>query len=494
MACTTILVGKKASYDGSTMIARNDDSPSGRFTPKKYVVVHPDEQPRKYISVLSHVEIDLPDNPMRYTAVPNALEGEGIWAASGVNEANVAMTATETITSNPRVLGADPLVVYHPAKDGQEEVKGGIGEEDIVCLVLPYIRSAREGVKRLGSLLEQYGTYEMNGIAFQDADEIWWLETIGGHHWIARKVPDDVYVVMPNQLGIDQFNLEDAFSEQKEYMCSADLKDFIEKYHLNLAMDGVLNPRDAFGSHDDSDHVYNTPRAWYMGRCLNPRTWRWDGPAADFTPYSDNIPWCMVPEKKVTVEDVKYVLSSHFQGTSYDPYAGYGESNMRGAYRSIGINRNDFMSLIQINDNRPDDIKAIQWLAFASNAFNVMVPFYADIETTPDYLSNTTGDVSTDNFYWSSRMIAAMADASYKKSVFHIERYQEHVLSKGHEIINRYDDMIQNEADTDKHLALKHEANLAVTDMLKAATSDTLGKVLYELSNEMKNAYSRSDA
>ena len=494
MACTTILVGKKASYDGSTMIARNDDSPSGRFTPKKYVVVHPDEQPRKYISVLSHVEIDLPDNPMRYTAVPNALEGDGIWAASGVNEANVAMTATETITSNPRVLGADPLVVYQPAKDEQEEVKGGIGEEDIVCLVLPYIRSAREGVKRLGSLLEQYGTYEMNGIAFQDAEEIWWLETIGGHHWMARKVPDDVYVIMPNQLGIDQFNLEDAFSEQKEYMCSDDLKDFIEKYHLNLAMDGVLNPRDAFGSHDDSDHVYNTPRAWYMGRCLNPHTWRWDGPAPDFTPYSDNIPWCMVPEKKVTVEDVKYVLSSHFQGTSYDPYAGYGESNMRGAYRSIGINRNDFMSLFQINDNRPDDIKAIQWLAFASNAFNVMVPFYADIETTPDYLSNTTGDVSTDNFYWSSRMIAAMADASYKKSVFHIERYQEHVLSKGHEIINRYDDMIQNEADTDKHLALKHEANQAVADMLKADTSDTLGKVLYELSNEMKNAYSRSDA
>ena len=56
--------------------------------------------------------------------------------------------------------------VYQPAKDEQEEVKGGIGEEDIVCLVLPYIRSAREGVKRLGSLLEQYGTYEMNGIAF----------------------------------------------------------------------------------------------------------------------------------------------------------------------------------------------------------------------------------------------------------------------------------------------------------------------------------------
>ena len=218
MACTTMLVGKKATYDGSTMIARNDDSCSGRFTPKKFVVVHPEEQPVLYKSVISHVEIALPENPMRYTSMPNALKGEGIWAGSGVNEAQVGITATETITSNPRVLGADPLVVYQPAKDGNEEVPGGIGEEDIVSIVLPYIHSAREGVQRLGSLLEKYGTYEMNGIAFQDKDEIWWLETIGGHHWIARRVPDDVYVVMPNQLGLDQFDLEDALNEQKEYI------------------------------------------------------------------------------------------------------------------------------------------------------------------------------------------------------------------------------------------------------------------------------------
>ena len=134
MGCTTLLVGKKASYDGSTMIARNDDSPSGQFMPKKFVVVKPEEQPKKYKSVISHVEIELPDNPMRYTSMPNAVNGEGVWAASGVNEARVAMTATETITSNPRVLGADPLVVYEPAEEGKDEVPGGIGEEDIVYI------------------------------------------------------------------------------------------------------------------------------------------------------------------------------------------------------------------------------------------------------------------------------------------------------------------------------------------------------------------------
>lgn len=66
MACTTILVGKKASYDGSTMIARNDDSPSGAYMPKKFVVIHPEDQPKVYESVISHVKIELPENPMRY--------------------------------------------------------------------------------------------------------------------------------------------------------------------------------------------------------------------------------------------------------------------------------------------------------------------------------------------------------------------------------------------------------------------------------------------
>ena len=494
MGCTTILVGKKATYDGSTMIARNDDSGAGHFTAKKFAVVSPEQQPKTYHSVLSHVTIELPENPMRYTAMPNAVEGKGIWAASGVNEAHVAMTATETITSNPRVLGADPLVVYQPAADGKEEIAGGIGEEDLVCLVLPYIRSAREGVLRLGSLLEQYGTYEMNGIAFQDKDEIWWLETIGGHHWMARRVPDEVYVVMPNQLGIDSFDLEDAYGEQKNFLCSADLKEFIETYHLNLSMDGSLNPRDVFGSHDDADHVYNTPRAWFMERYLNPNTYRWDGALADFTPVSDDLPWCMVPEKKITVEDVKYVLSGHYQGTLYDPYGSYGDKSMRGAYRSIGINRNDFMALIQIRPDMEADCRPVEWIAYGSNAFNALVPFYADVEETPEYLNNTTGRVSTENFYWSSRLIAAMADASYNKSLFHVERYQERVAAKGHELINRYDARLAAEQDTAARKALRQQANAEIAAMLQKETDDTLDKVLFELSSQMKKAYSRSDA
>jgi len=492
MACTTILAGKNATYDGSTMIARNDDSPSGQYTPKKFVTVSPEEQPRLYKSVLSHVEIPLPDDPMSYTAVPNVIKNEGIWAAFGVNSAEVAMTATETITGNVRVLGADPLVDYLPADGDRPEKAGGIGEEDIVCLVIPYIKTAREGVKRLGKILEEYGTYEMNGIGFSDKDEVWWLETIGGHHWIAKRVPDDSYVVMPNQQGIDEFDLDDAFGEEKDHMCSSDLREFIKDNHLDLARDGKFDVRAAFGSHDDSDHVYNTPRAWFMLRYFNSNTYNFEGPDADFRPESDDMPWSMVPEKLITPEDIKYVLSSHFQGTPYDPYGSYGDPSMRGVYRSIGINRNDFLGFAQIRPYMPEGARVLEWLAFGSNAFNAMVPFYSNVRYTPDYLSSTKEHVSTDNFYWTSRLIAALTDANYKGNINWIERYCNSVGSKANHIINKTDNAVLHGEKIDQ--ALLEKANQETADMIREEAEKTLDHVLFETSNNMKNCYSRSDA
>lgn len=489
MSCTTILVGKKASYDGSTIIARNDDSPSGQFHAKKLVVVEPKDQPRHYKSIISHVEIDLPDNPMRYTSMPNVDKSEGIWAAAGVNEANVSMTATETITSNPRVLGGDPYVRYVPAKGAQREIAGGIGEEELVVLVLPYIHSAREGVLRLGSLLAQFGTYEPNGIAFSDQDEIWWLETIGGHHWIARRVLDNQYVIMPNQFGMDIFDINDAFGAQKENLCSADLKEFIAQNHLMLNFDGNLNPREAFGSHDDSDHVYNTPRAWFMGRYFNPHVIKWDGEDAKYNPQSDDIPWALVPEHKITIEDVKYVLSSHYQGTSYDPYSklNYPE---KGIYRPIGISRTSFLSVSQIRPYVKKEFAAIEWIAFGSNAFNALIPLYANMVDVPAYFGNTELRVTSENFYWASRLIGALADPHFGMVGMLIERYQATTANKGHELLNKFDKELEKSSDLSA--AIK-DANEAFAAMAKTETENALDKVLYTVSCLMKNGYNRSD-
>lgn len=489
MACTTLLVGKKASYNGATLIARNDDSPTGVFHVKKLVVVEPKDQPRHYQSVLSHVKVELPDNPLRYTAMPNVNKKDGIWAAAGVNSANVSMTATETITSNPRVLGADPYVEYVPAKGGKKEILGGIGEEELVVLVLPYIKSAREGALRLGSLLEQYGTYEPNGIAFSDKDEIWWLESIGGHHWIARKVKDDEYVIMPNQFGLDRFDFSDAYGAKKENLCSPDLQQFVEQNHLALDLEGEFNPRLAFGSHEDSDHVYNTPRAWYIGRYFNPRSIKWEGPEAQYTPESDDIPWALKPERKITVEDVKYILASHFQGTPFDPYSKI-VSPEKGLYRPIGISRTAFLSIAEIRGDKPEAIQAVEWFAFGSNVFNALVPFYPNTDAVPAYFGKTTLTVSTDAFYWSSRLLGALADPHFGRCGILIERYQNSVMNQGRALLNQYDQKIA--AASDK-AALIAEANEAVAEMAKKETDKALDAVLFETSCQMKNGFARSD-
>ncbi len=486
MACTTILVGKKASNDGSTMIARNDD---GFFDVKKLIVVKPKDQPKKYKSKISHLTVELPDNPMRYTACPSVDNKNGIWAANGINEANVAMTATETITSNARVQGADPLVVYKK-KDPEtgKEVIGGLGEEDFVTLVIPYIRSAREGVKRLGALLEKYGTYENNGIAFSDNNEIWWLETIGGHHWIAAKVKDEEYVIMPNQLGLDRFDLKDALGKAENYMCSADLKEFIDKYSLDTNKDSVFNPRRVFGSHDDSDHVYNTPRGWYMGRYFSPSKYKWDGPDADFTPESDNIPWAMEADWKITVEDVKYILSSYYQGTPYNPYS-KADLPTKGVYRPIGVNRTGVMAILQIRNNVPKEIAALEWICFGANPFNAVVPVYANTDVIPDYLSKVTLDATSANFYWTSRLIGALADPVFGSCIQLIERYQHAMSNESRRLVNESDaEMIKT-----KDFGLIGKANTRLCKMAERESTKALTAVLEESSKHMKCGYSRAD-
>ena len=486
MPCTTILVGKKASNDHSTIIARTDDA---RFGVKKLVVINPDKQPRKYRSVLSHVEIDLPDNPMRYTACPNVSRKEGIWAAAGINAANVGMTATETITSNPRVLAADPLVEFRKASSRNEkDIPGGIGEEDFVVLVLPYIRSAREGVLRLGSLLERFGTYESNGIGFQDEDEIWWLETIGGHHWIASRVPDDACVIMPNQFGTDHFDLEDAFGPQKSHLCSSDLREFISENYLDLNQDGTFNPRNIFGSRTNTDHIYNTPRAWYMGKYLTPFSHKWDGPDAEFSPESDNIPWMLIPDRKVTVEDVKEILSSNYQGTDYNPYLNR-DTGKRGKYRSIGINRTGVTAICQIRSDVPEKIRGLEWICFGSTTFDAVFPVYTAVSAMPKYLSSVTEIPSTENFYWSSRLIGALADPNYSSCIQPVERYQKAMLTRGRRIVREYDRTMLETG----NFSLTAEANEKLCQMAKEETGKALSVILLEASMHMKNGFNLAD-
>ena len=289
-------------------------------------------------------------------------------------------------------------------------------------------------------------------------------------------------VINPNQFGTDSFDLDDAFGRQESHMCSADLREFIRDNDLDCNQNGEFDPRKIFGSRRDMDHVYNTSRAWFLGRYLTPKSHRWDGPDAEFGPESDDIPWSLVPDRKVTVEDMQYMLSAHYQGTPYDPY-GRHEIGLSGKYRSIGINRTGVTHITQIRNGVPDEIKGIQWICYGSTTFSCWVPVYTSVSTIPDFLSKVTLDVSTENLFWASRLIGAMADKDYDHCIQNIERYQDAVNIGARRLIREYDKKMTETGD----FSLAEEANKEICKMAKEETVKALGRILETSTVRMKN-------
>ncbi|APG71005.1 dipeptidase [Lactobacillus delbrueckii subsp. delbrueckii] len=467
--CTTILVGKDATIDGSTMIARSEDGGS-TIIPEAFIAVNPKEQPKHYKAVISGQEIDDEDllpNPLRYTNVPDASGKNGIWAAAGINDATVAMTATETITTNSRIQGIDPLV---------EE--GGLGEEDFVTLTLPYIHSAREGVKRLGYLVEKYGTYEMNGSAFADHDEVWYIETIGGHHWAARRIPDDAYVAAPNRLNIDFFD----FNDEENFMCSSDLLDIINEYHLNPDYQGY-NLRHIFGSSTIKDAHYNNPRAWYIHRYFDPE---WEGEPGD-----QDQPFITYAKKKISPEDIKFLESSHYQDTKYDVYSTTNTEAEKKLFRPIGINRNFETHILQIRNDVEEGIAGVQWLAFGPNTFNCFVPFYTNVTTTP--ASFQTGpDFDLTKIFWLNKLNAQLGDTNYKVYSALEQAFEEKTMAKLRQIENETDRAVKGLTGRDLQKKLE-EANQKMADLTYKQTVALTGGMVKDGHSLMKLKYDLLD-
>lgn len=473
-SCTTILVGKNASIDGSTIISRNEDG-SDQPNPQRFVVVNPEDQPKVFYTCQGKTEIPLPDNPLRYTSTPDA-NPHGVWAGAGINSENIAMSATETITSNARVLGADPYV------------PNGIGEGDIPTLVLPYIHSPKEGVLRLGELLETYGTYEPNGVVFSDVNEIWYMENYGGHHWAAVRIPDDAFVVAPNRLNIDTFDFD-----SEDVLYCKDLPDFIKRNNLNPDFEG-LNFRHTLGSSDYKDQQYNNCRTWYVQKALSDTS----RPVDEKYPFVDDpncpdLPFLCYPKRKISIEDIKWAQSSHYEGTKWDVY-GKGPEADRKKYRAIGLNRNMELHIIQLRPNVPKEIQGIHWIAFASNPYNNVVPFYANVTDTPVCYRDTKGTYDPNYYYWVVQTLAVIGDHNFDLYGSFCYDFTNDIAPKMREKVIATDKRIIEEKLTGREAQkVLEEANEEMANEMFSKTVDLLGKFVCTASHKMDLRYTLAD-
>ncbi|USS88560.1 C69 family dipeptidase [Fructilactobacillus hinvesii] len=393
-ACTSVLVGKGASVDGSTMIARNDDT-FLPLTPQRFTVVPAYHQAKKtWQSNQNGFQMTLPETGYRYLATPNAdVEHAGVFAESGFNEKNVAMSATESVYGNPRALSHDPWV------------PNGIAEDSLQSVVLPYIDSAREGVEYLGQLIKQYGSPEGNGVLFADANDVWYMEIVTGHHWVAERIPDDCYAVVANQVAIQEVD----FDDHKQFMFSDGIQEFVEKYHLNPTVDEGFNFRRIFGTCNEKDRHYNTPRVWYGQKILNPDV--------EQSPVSNDLPFLRKASRKITVMDVEQILSSHYNETDYDPL-GNGPEALKTKFRPVSMNRTQNSHVLQFrNDAENPQWAAIMWLNFGVPAFSPYVPFFANVDHTPTTYETTPLTMDDQSAYWMYRKLSMIVESHYPQFI-----------------------------------------------------------------------------
>ena len=384
--CTTIIIGQEQTADGSMIVARSEDWDA--MEAKNYEIFEgTDNGPREFVAKDSPFRCELPEKALGYSALsPYNLHGH--WGSAGFNTAGVGMSATESIFSSDEILKHDPLV------------ENGVAENSVFNITLPYIRTAREGVERLGMLIEKYGIAEGFGIGFVDSKEIWYLETACGHRWLACRMPKDQYFVTGNQ---SRFRTYDP-NDKENYLASADLIEFAEKHGLYNPAQGAFDFHEVYARDIKLDTTYNYPRVWGLQQFFSPEI------KNDVT--KNTFPVFAKAAHKVTLTELRTAFRFHYDNTEHDPYL---NSNPKEPYRPVSIFRTTQTHLLQVLPELPQAIGCVNYVAMGMADLGVFLPLYQGITSYPEAYTKGNGESSDDSAYWKFRKIMVLGMTNYNK-------------------------------------------------------------------------------
>ena len=384
--CTTIIIGQEQTADGSMIVARSEDWDA--MEAKNYEIFEgTDNGPREFVAKDSPFRCELPEKALGYSALsPYNLHGH--WGSAGFNTAGVGMSATESIFSSDEVLKHDPLV------------ENGVAENSVFNITLPYVRTAREGVERLGMLIEKHGIAEGFGIGFVDSKEIWYLETACGHRWLACRMPKDQYFVTGNQ---SRFRTYDP-NDKENYLASADLIEFAEKHGLYNPAQGDFDFHEVYARDIKLDTTYNYPRVWGLQQFFSPEI------KNDVT--KNTFPVFAKAAHKVTLTELRTAFRFHYDNTEHDPYL---NSNPKEPYRPVSIFRTTQTHLLQVRPELPQAIGCVNYVAMGMADLGVFLPLYQGITSYPEAYTKGNGESSDDSAYWKFRKIMVLGMTNYNK-------------------------------------------------------------------------------
>ncbi|GAA5644518.1 C69 family dipeptidase [Vibrio proteolyticus] len=462
IACTGLIVGKGASADGSIMIARNEDFGVNNWN--KYLVYRPAQQNEPGNWTLGNgLTVPMPETFYAYSAIPdwdaNTVDSAGkYYEERGINQFNVAISATTSAEVNERAQKADPLV------------ENGVIEAVIPSLILPQAKTAREAVALLGGYIEEFGAGEGNSLYIADVDQAWLFEIGSGHHWIAVKVPDDSYAMIANGLRVHGVDLNGA-----DVLHSKGLLAFVKQHQLLKNPDAKsFNFAKAFGVVGD---VYNTDREWLGQKMLTTSRTQ--------LPRQSQYPLFMKPDKKISVAAVADVLSATYQGTELE---GKAERPMR-------VERQLESHVIQLRKEMPQELQGLIWQSFGVLPESVLVPLYSTLHNYPHAYQVGSDTYSDQSAYWQFRSLTALASANPDKYLPMLHRTWGEEETKLYQQVSNLDMTLKSLYRTDKQAAMSMAADYSFGQLQRTLSlaTELRYKMLTDMTKSTEKKYSEEE-
>ena len=409
-ACSNFIVGKKASVDGSVMCSYSADD-YGMFQNLCHypAAKHAKGEMRKIFDW---------DSNKYYGEIPEAAETYNV--IGNINEWQVTIGET--------------------TYGGREEMVDSTGIMDygsLIYVALQRSKTAREAIKVMTTLANTCG-YNSEGETFTicDPNEAWIMEMMGkgagskGAVWVALRIPDDAICAHANQSRIGKFNMKD----KKNVMYAKDVVSFARSKGWFKGKDADFSWKMAYAKPDFSGRRFCDARAWAMLNHFYDMSPYLDW-ALGKNPDAQDMPLWVVPNKKVSVQDVENVMRDHYEGTPLsvadgsDIGGGIWEMPYRPTplmykvdgkqyfnERPVSTQQSGFVFVSQMRSWLPREIGGVFWFANDDANMAAFTPVYCSMTERPECYNTPGADAlhfSKKNAYWVCNMTSNMVYPRY---------------------------------------------------------------------------------
>ena len=418
-ACTNLIVGKNASTDGSTIISYSADSyglfgelyhyPAGTYKKGTLLDIY-EWDTGKYLGQIEQAR-------QTYNVIGN------------MNEFQVTIGET-TFGGRPELVDTTGIIDYG----------------SLIYLGLQRSRTAREAIKVMTELVQEYGYYSSGeSFTIADPDEIWIMEMIGkgpgvkGAVWVAVRVPDDCISAHANHSRIHTFDMND----KDNCMYSSDVISFAREKGYFDGLNKDFSFSRAYAPMDFGAVRYCEARVWSYFNMFTDR-------GNEFLPYiegktSEPMPLFIKPNRKISVQDVKNAMRDHYEGTPLDISKDFGAGPYHAPYRltpldfevdgqkyfnerPISTQQTGFVFVAQMRADLPDEVGGVLWFGTDDANMTVFTPVYCCADKVPVCYTRVDGadyiTFSWNSAFWIFNWVANMVYPRYDLMIGDVKALQ----------------------------------------------------------------------